>query len=129
MAIVKTYNQQVDAYGGSDVVQALSSTGTTVKRHGTTTITASGTGTAQYAIEHPVAGVHKTVVVDLNSTQDVVLVNQTTAITFFGSTHNIVTFSTGTGVKALSLVGVSTSAWAIVARTTGVTTSGSTLSA
>lgn len=129
MAIVKTYNQQVDAYGGSDVVQALTSTGATVNRHGTTTIAASGSGTQSFAIQEPVKGVRKTIIVDPNSTADVRVVNQTTGITFFGSTHNIVTFSTGTGVKVLQLIGLSTTSWGIVSRTTGVTTAASTVSA
>lgn len=129
MSIVKTYNQQVDAYGGSDVVQALTSTGTTVNRHGVTTITASSAGTAQFAIQGPTAGVRKTIIVDPNSTEDVVVVNQTTSVTFFGTTANIATFSTGAGVKSLELVGLSTTSWAVVSKTTGVTLTGSTLSA
>lgn len=129
MSIVKTYNQQVDAYGGADIVQALTSTGAVINRHGTTTIAASGAGSQTFVIQSPTAGIRKNIVVDTNSTADVRVINQTTAITFYGSTHNIVTFSTGTGVKALSLVGVSNTSWAIVSRTTGITTAASTLSA
>lgn len=127
MSIVKTYNQQVDAYGGSDVVQALTSTGTAVNRHGVTTITASGSGTQTFGLQSPVKGVRKTILVDLNSTADVAVALNSTTTTFYGTTANLATFSTGVGVKALELVGLSTSSWAVVSQTTGVTLSGSTV--
>jgi hypothetical protein len=134
MAIVKTYNQQVDAYGGSDVVQTLTqaSTATRVNRHGTTVITSAGSGTVGthgFVMDTPSVGIRKTIIVDPNSTRTVTVFNASTADTFLSSTGNSLVFSTGAGVKAVTLVGISTAQWAIVSQTTGVTPTASTVSA
>lgn len=130
MAIVKTYNQQVDAYGGSDVVQALTeaSTGTAVNRHGVTTITSAGSGTAAdhgFSLQSPVQGIRKTLFVDPNSTRTVTVNLNSSSVSFLGESTGAdsLVFSTGSGTRSVDLVGLSTSQWAIVGRTTGVTVS------
>ena len=134
MAVVPTYHKSFSKYGATSYVQNLTqaSTGTRVKRHGTTVITsaASGsTGTHGFIMDKPTAGVQKSIVVDANSTRVVQVFNASTGVTFLSSTGNSIAFSTGTGVKFVSLLGLSTSQWAITSQSTGVTTPGSTVSA
>lgn len=131
--VVKLYNRTVADGGFADEVQALTqaSTGTSIARHGVTTITSAGSGTAGdhgFVLKSPEKGLRKTIVADLNSTRTVSVFNQSTAHTFFGSTNNALTFSTGLGLKWVNLVGVSTSQWAVTSVSTGVTLSASTVS-
>jgi len=92
---------------------------TTIKPYGVTVITTTGTGAShRIMLERPPrAGIRKTIVLKLNSTNDVIVVNKSTADKFFGSTVNSALFSTGAGAKGqgnLELVSVSTAAWALL---------------
>lgn len=92
---------------------------TVIKPYGVTVITTTGTGGPhRIMLARPLGGgFRKTVVVKLNSTNDVIVVNQSTADKFFGSTVNSVLFSTAAGAKGqghLELVSVSTAAWALL---------------
>lgn len=131
--VVKLHNRTVADGGFADEVQALTqaSTGTAIARHGVTTITSAGSGTAGnhgFILKSPEKGLRKTIVADLNSTRTVTIYNQSTAHTFFGSTANSLAFSTGTGLKWVNLVGTSTSVWAVTSASTGVTIAASTVS-
>lgn len=134
MGITKQYTRHMLDSGYTESVQALTqaSTGTRVKNYGVTTITSAGSGTAGihgFFLNAPKKGLRKSIVVDLNSTRQVAVYNASTAVTFFGSTNNAVTFSTGVGVKWLELVGTSATVWAVASQSTGVTLSGSTIGA
>ena len=131
--VTKRYTRHVMAGGLADVVQTLTSTstGTAVQSHGVTTIASANAGTAGnhgFILEAPEKGLRKTIVADLNSTRTVTIYNESTAHTFFGSTSNSVAFTTGTGLKWVNLVGVSTSVWAVTSASTGVTIAASTVS-
>lgn len=134
MAITKQYTRHMLDSGYRESVQALTqaSTATTILNYGVTTITSAGSGTAGdhgFKLQAPQKGLRKTIVADLNSTRTVSVFNASTACTFFGSTNNAVTFSTGTGLKWVNLVGVSTASWAITGVSTGATLSASTVGA
>jgi len=109
------------------MVQALTSTstGTAVEPFGLAAITSASTdSTNTFALKGAkAAGVHKYVAVTVGTTDSVVLTGNSTAVTFFGSTDATCTFSTGTGEKFIQLIATSTSEWAIVAQSTGVTLS------
>lgn len=128
--------RQREAFSGgiAVAVQALTqaSTATRVTNHGITTITSAGSGTAGdhgFILQAPFTGITKAIVVDPNSTRTVSVYNQSTGITFFGSTANALTFSTGSGHRKVTLVGLSATSWAITAQSTGVTLVASTVSA
>lgn len=94
---------------------------TTIKPYGITLISTTGTGGPhRIMLERPQgAGIRKTVVVKMNSTADVVVVNKSTADKFWGSTVNSALFSSttlkGQG-QALELVGASTAQWALLSQ-------------
>lgn len=119
----KRYLQQVLVGGVREPIQGplVNSTGTKIKNYGVTYIAASTQ--EDYKIDFPRKGLRKTIIATVGSTRDLRLLQQTTAITYLGSTHSTVTFSSGTGVKTLNLIGVSTSQWVITSKSTGVTTS------
>ena len=123
--IQKRYLKEVDTAGSFSKLQALTSTSTAtaVLPYGVTTITAGTTvGTNNFALASPkVAGVHKYIAVTVATTDAPILSQASTATTFFGSTNGLATFSTGAGEKFLSLVATSTSVWAVVGQSTGVT--------
>ena len=125
MAYEKRRLREVDTAGSYSKVQALTSTstGTAVESFGLTTITSASTdSTNTFGLKGaPAGGVHKYVAVTLGTTDSVVLTGASTAVTFFGSTNATCTFSTGTGEKHIQLVATSTSEWAVVAQSTGVT--------
>lgn len=94
---------------------------TTIKPFGVTFISTTGTGGPhRIMLQRPKGGgIHKTIVVKMNSSADVVVVNQTTADKWWGSTINSALFSSttlkGQG-QALRLVSVSTSQWALISQ-------------
>ena len=106
-----------------DEVQTLTgaSTGTAVAPYGITFITVTtGEGTAAnlvYTMSSPgVAGIHKWIVADLNSTKLVSVRTGSSAGTFYGSTKNALNFTTGsthTGTVA-HLVSYSSLRWALL---------------
>jgi hypothetical protein len=87
--------------------------------YGLTIINSTGTGGPHRVMlpAPPAAGIAKEIIVKTNSTADVVVVNQSTATKFYGSTVNSALFSTAAGAKGqgnLSLISVSTAAWALL---------------
>lgn len=130
MAVTKTYTRNLDTAGRIDKIQSLTqaSTATRINNYGVTTI-ANSSANNTFVLNAPVQGLRKTIIADPNSTGEIVVVGPTTTVLFYGSTNNIATFSTGTGVKVLDLIGISATSWAIVSRTTGITLAASTLSA
>lgn len=107
--------------------QALTtaSTGTTITNDGVTTI-ATTAGSKVFKLAKPDRkGQVKRIVAVLATTGDaVVLAGPSTAYTFSGSTLGKITFSTGAGrYRSVELIGASTSAWILGARSTGVTPS------
>ena len=126
MAITKQYTRHMLDAGYKEPVQVLTqaSTGTTITNYGVTTIAsaASGsTGIHGFKLQSPHKGLRKTIVVDLNSTREVRILPQSTAVTFFGANNDTVTFSTGTGLRWLELVGTSDTQWAVTNASTGAT--------
>ncbi len=67
-----------------------------------------------YQLPVPRPGLQKTVVVDFSgATGNVTLANKSTGTVFNGTTFNVVTVSSSQNFKAFTLVGVSTSQWAV----------------
>ena len=94
---------------------------TVIKPFGITLITTTGTGGPhRIMLARPQSnGIHKTIGVKLNSTNDVIIVNQSTADKFWGSTVNSALFSTAAGAKGqgqLHLVSVSTAQWMLLSQ-------------
>lgn len=128
MAINKVFLRQHFKAATSVPVQALTSasTGTQITNFGVTTITHTSTGDKTYKLARPLAGVTKNISVrNGGSTQNVFIRSVSTAVTFFPTTANLMDFAGAN--PSVSLVGISTSQWAITARTTGITLTGSTL--
>lgn len=131
MAIQKQMLRSADVRGRMDKVQALTgaSTATEVTNYGVTSIASTAGGTAGnhgFSMAAPRAGLRKTLVVDVGSTRTVsVGLGPTTSVGHvFGTTNRTATFSTGAGrYRFLDLVGLSTSQWAVVGSSTGVTLS------
>lgn len=97
------------------------STGTAVAPYGITFITVTtGQSTANnlvYTMSSPgVAGIHKYIVADLNSTKEATIRTASSAGTFYGTTKNSIVFSTGSthaGTVA-HLVSYSSVRWALL---------------
>lgn len=110
----------------ASTIQTLTaaSTATTITNDGITTI-ASGTAASKtFKLAKPDRkGQVKRIIANMGTTGDVVvLAGPSTAYTFSGSTLGKVTFSTGAGrYRSIELIGVSTAAWIISGRSTGVT--------
>lgn len=127
MSFRKIRRPVLAAGGFSDVAATQSltaaSTGTTITNKGLTTI-ASGTAASKvFKLAKPDrVGARKTIIAISATTGDVVvLAGPSTATTFSGTTLGRLTFSTGAGrYRSVDLVGASTSAWLIGARSTGV---------
>ena len=128
MAIEKKYLRQHFNAAPSVPVQALTaaSTGTQITNFGATTITHSSGGDKAYKLARPLAGVTKHIFVRSASTAVVTIRNASTAVTFYPTTSNLITCTSGAKVSLL-MIGLSTSSWGIQARSTGVALSGSTL--
>lgn len=125
-------------YGVENPLQALTaaSTGTNVVPYGITTITSASTaGSNIFKLTAPRrAGVRKTIVVDVGTTDAVDIMNAAAALSsaagfFYGSSGQAVRVSTGNvmAYRSISLVSVSTSVWAISGLSTGVTVIGTTV--
>lgn len=130
MGIQKRYLREVDTAGSYSKLQTLTSTDTAteINPYGVTLITSASTdSTNAFDLgDITVAGVHKYIAVTLGTTDAVVINTNSTTTTFWGSTNNTATASTGAGEKALALVAATTSSWAVVGQTTGWTFSAST---
>jgi hypothetical protein len=134
MGVTKPYTPRAITNGSIERIQALTggSTATRIQNYGVTTITSTAGGsTAEHAfvLKKPVKGLRKTLLVDPNSTREVLVVADSTTHTLFGSTGNALRFSTGAGTKRAELIGLSATQWALLHASTGVTVVGSTKSA
>jgi len=92
---------------------------TLIKPYGITVITTTGTGGPhRVMLPRPrAAGVRKTILVNMKTTADCIVVNQTTTDKWFGSTINSALFSTAAGGKGqgnIELVSVSTLQWSVL---------------
>jgi hypothetical protein len=120
----------IGSVGGLQVpVQSVSSTATVVNGVGASLITVS-TDDRTYLLGRPArAGVVKYVVLDTPaaSTDNAVLRLESTADTFWGTTFQTLTVSTASDgpnvLASVTLVGASTTQWALVAKSTGLTLS------
>jgi hypothetical protein len=127
MAITKEYQRRAFTAGQMGKVQSLTNASTAVRvtNYGVTSISSTAGGTAAvhaYQMDAPTKGLRKTLVVNAGSTRTVSVDNASTAVTFFGSTEDGISFSTGAGkYRSIELVGLSATQWAVVAQTTGVT--------
>lgn len=116
-------------------IETVTSTATTLLGKGISVLAPSTLGpiTAFKLASPSEAGIHKLISVNMpaSSTGTLAVVLATTALTFHGTTMNMFVTSTaadGANVTmGLGFVSVSTSAWAVVSRSTGWTLSGSTL--
>lgn len=114
--------------GVSVPVQALTaaSTGTRITAYGATTITHSSAGDKAFRLSAPLPGVEKHIFVRSASTAVVTIRSNSTAVTFFPTTSNLLTCTSGAKVS-VQLIGLSATQWGIQARSTGVALAGSTL--
>lgn len=102
-------------------IQALTgaSTGTAVTNYGITFITSTGNGSAGanvYTLTAPVKGIKKRIVGYVSSTKEITVRTATSAATFYGSTKNSFTFTTGSTYlpSAVDLVGYTSAQWAVL---------------
>lgn len=124
MAITKTYTREVFDAGSAQVVQTLSTsdTGTTVNPYGVSKFVNTAANDKVYGMGAPIVGLENTLIADLQGLGSVTVNTDSTATTIFGTTNTQIAFSTGAGrYRHLQLVGLSTSEWAIVSSSTGVT--------
>ena len=114
--------------GVSVPVQALTaaSTGTRINSFGATTITHTSGGDKAFKLSAPLPGVEKHIFVRSGSTAVVTIRSNSTAVTFYPTTANLITCTSGAKVS-IQLIGLSDTSWGIQARSTGVALSGSTL--
>lgn len=114
--------------GASVPVQALTaaSTGTRINSFGVTTITHTTAGDKAYKLAAPVTGVDKHIFVRSASTAVITIRANSTAVTFYPTTNNLITCTSGAKVS-VHLIGLSATSWGIQARSTGVALAGSTL--
>lgn len=114
--------------GASVPVQALTaaSTGTQITAYGATTITHTTAGDKAYKLAAPITGVEKHIFVRSGSTAVITIRANSTAVTFFPTTMNLITCTSGAKVS-LQLIGLSATSWGVQARSTGVALAGSTL--
>lgn len=111
-------NVQTITLSGAASASAIA---TTIKPYGVTVINSTGTGAShRVPLARPrLAGVRKTIILKLNSTNDVIVVNATTTDKFYGSTVNSALFSTAAGARGqgnLQLVAISTAQWALLSQ-------------
>jgi len=130
MGVVKQYLTEVQTGGRRENLQSLTdSTGTAVKSYGVTTLTNSSDVDQTYLVgSAPQTGLRKTILGLMESTGVLIIGQASSSITFFGSTNNLITLTTGAGVKSIDLVGLSATSWGVISETTGLTFSASTVS-
>lgn len=133
-AIDKRWLRTLNKAGSIETVQTITnSTATQITNYGVTVLTSTlgstGTTVKNWIMARPVKGINKSIMVDPNSTGVVQIVNYSTTVTYFGTTGNALTFSTGAGTKKVHLVGLSSAVWGITAQSTGVTVAATTVSA
>lgn len=90
----------------------VTSTATLLKAPGVYAIPAPSADKT-FQLGHPKRGAEVTAFIDTNSTKVVTLQTLSSAETFFGSTNDRLTCSTGVGGLRFTAVGLSTSQWAI----------------
>jgi hypothetical protein len=119
----------VHTAGLGEVVQNLTqaTTATKINGYGTTIIISSGPTDKTWVLRAPLAkGVQKTLICDNNSTGDMFVITHSTAVTFLGTTHATLKFSTGAAAgvhpKRARLVASSGTQWALLDLSTGVST-------
>ena len=127
-----TYNSGVSLVKLQNIALSGASgtyTAATVQNYGVTRIVSTGSG-AGWAVKlaAPVAGVEKRIVVTQRSTAPVIIYTHSTACTIGGTTNNNITFSTGGAgaERAVHLIGLSTSAWSLLGKSTGASLAAST---
>lgn len=122
------FGQPMFRTGARVPVQALTaaSTGTRITSYGATSITHSTAGDKAFKLAAPVTGVEKHIFIRSASTAVITIRANTTAVTFFPTTANLITCTSGAKVS-LHLIGLSATSWGIQARSTGVALAGSTL--
>ncbi len=130
MGVVKQYLTEVQTGGRRENLQALvDSTATAIKNYGVTTISNSSDVDQTYLVGlAPQTGLRKTILGQMDSTGVLIVGQASSAITFYGSTNNLITLTTGAGVKAIDLFGLSATSWGIISPTSGLTFSASTVS-
>ena len=112
--------------GYAETVETVTSTGTSLSGSGMSIIAAATNADRIFKLSRPSAvGVHKYVVVNVNASTDTVSVRTaSTADTFFGSTNQTLLATTGANVQAFAhFLAASTSAWALLSKSTGLTIS------
>jgi hypothetical protein len=131
---IRKHNRPSLTPGDQYIPQTFTLTGagalnaTRVKQNGVTFVYSTGSGTHTLRLEQPKrAGIVKTIVTRLSSTADVRVQTHSTLTLIGGTTRNMITFTTGAADRSITLISKSTVAWGMVATTTGVTLSGSTL--
>ena len=127
-----TYNSGVSLVKLQNIALSGASgtyTTTTIQNYGVTRIVSTGTGAGwSVKLAAPVAGVEKQIVVTARSTAPVTIYTHSTACVIGGTTNNNIAISTGGAgaERAVRLIGLSTAAWSLMARSTGATLAAST---
>jgi hypothetical protein len=131
---IRKHNRPSLTPGDQYIPQTFTLTGagalnaTRVKQNGVTFVNSTGSGNHTLRLEQPKrAGIEKIIVCRLSSTADVRVQTHSTLTLIGGTTRNMITFTTGAADRSITLISKSTVAWGMVATTTGVTLSGSTL--
>lgn len=110
---------------GIQPVELITSTASTMLPYGVSIITSATNADRVFKLASPAyVGATKTVIVNTvaGATDTAAFRHSSTANTWFGSTQGTLTATTGGNVlAAASFVGASTSQWAIVSKTTGLT--------
>lgn len=132
MAFVKNPARTMNTAGSMEPIQTITnSTATRIRNYGVTTLASTlgstGLGLRNWKMDKPKKGLVKTLVVDPNSSAPMQINNYSTTITFFGTTGNALLFSTGAGVRDVTLIGLSSAQWAMTSRSTGVTITATTI--
>ena len=130
MGVIKQYMTEVQSGGRRENLQSLiDSTATALKNYGVTSVTNSSDVDQTYLVgSAPQTGLRLTILGNMDSTGILIIGQASSAITFYGSTNNLITLTTGAGVKVMDLVGLSATSWGIISETTGITLSASTVS-
>ena len=104
------------------------STSSQLEGYGTSIIVSGSTaGGNVFVLKKPLMkGATKTIIVDVNTTDNVDVITHSTAKTLFGTTHATIRFSTGaaSGVhpKRCRLIAATSDQWALLDLSTGVST-------
>jgi hypothetical protein len=111
-ATVAADDVSLAAYSHGSAKVTTASTTANIANHGLTQLAATSTQTKAYVLDDPVAGIEKRLVATGGSTNQTVTV-QSTATTLLSTGGNTIGFTMPS--QAVTLVGRSTSAWALAA--------------